>query len=63
MINSISMVEEEDALILVVTDDTKFEKYIPKPEVLDFEDGMFDHLSEEEKKSLGGGSSHSSQSS
>ncbi len=57
------MVEEEDALILVVTDDTKFEKYIPKPEVLDFEDGMFDHLSEEEKKSLGGGSSHSSQSS
>jgi hypothetical protein len=57
------MVEEEDALILVVTDDSKFEKYIPKPEVLDFEDGMFDHLSEEEKKSLGGGSSHSSQSS
>ncbi len=43
MINSISMVEEEDALILVVTDDTKFEKYIPKPEILNEEDGMFDH--------------------
>ena len=57
------MVEEEDALILVVTDDSKFEKYIPKPEILNEEDGMFDHLSEEEKKSLGGGSSHSSQSS
>ena len=57
------MVEEEDALILVVTDDTKFEKYIPKPEILNEEDGMFDHLSEEEKKSMGGGSSHSSQSS
>jgi len=57
------MVEEEDALILVVSDDTKFEKYIPKPEILNEEDGMFDHLSEEEKKSMGGGSSHSSQSS
>ena len=51
IINSISMVEEEDALILVVSDDSKFEKYVPKPEILYEEPGMFDHLSKEEKKS------------
>jgi hypothetical protein len=52
------MVEEEDVLILMVSDDTKFEKYVPKPEILNEEDGMFDHLSEEGKSQ--GGSSKSS---
>jgi len=56
------MVEEEDVLILVVSDDSKFEKYVPKPEILDEEEGMFSDPSEEEKKSQGG-SSHSSLSS
>lgn len=47
------MVEEEDALILLISDDTKFEKYIPKPETLNEEEGMFDHLSEEGKSQDG----------
>jgi hypothetical protein len=47
------MVEEEDPLILMISDDTKFEKYIPKPETLNEEEGMFDHLSEEGKSEGG----------
>ncbi len=51
IINSISMVEEEDVLILVVSDDTKFEKYVPKPVILYVEPGMFPDPSEEDKNS------------
>jgi hypothetical protein len=47
------MVEEDDPLILMISDDTKFEKYIPKPETLNEEEGMFDHLSEDGKSDGG----------
>ena len=44
----------------MISDDANFEKYVPKPEVLNEEDGMFDHLSEEDKKSDGASSMSSS---
>ncbi len=53
--NSISMIEEEDKLILMIADDLKFDKYVPRPETLYEEDGMFDEL--EERKSNAGSSS------
>ncbi len=53
--NSISMIEEEDKLILMIADDLKFDKYVPRPETLYEEDGIFDGL--EERKSNAGSSS------
>jgi hypothetical protein len=45
------LIEEEDPLILMISDDTKFEKYVPKTEVLVEEEGMFDGVLEKRKNS------------
>jgi hypothetical protein len=49
--NAVSLIEEEDPLILMISDDTKFEKYVPKTEVLVEEEGMFDGVLEKRKNS------------